>query len=1236
MELVKKIIQKTFLTLLGLLIISCSGGDPSISILPLTENFSDSQAFNLKLDILWVVDPSRSMFEESERVRENIAAFMEDIIVSKYEYRVGVISSAAWSELAYNADPSKSFLVDSSSNSVFNRLHKGECLDYAASSSNPPYLSYLNTLNLGSFLTNFNRNFDIYGAGINTSGCGLVGPPFSNYNSVSNNIFADPQFNSSEREKIWEYANDERPLQSMKTFLSSAEGSSFIRPDAFLAVILITDEDDGSRDDLSPSLSFEQSSGLGHTAASYTSYLEALKGGSENYNVYSIIKTDGSNTLNADVANNSGGSVIDIDGTSENYAQNLESMKNAILTDSSLYALGVLPIPETISVIFTKSNGIKVFVPFDSGSGGFTYIPSSNSLKFSAPFIPGSGDAISVFFDPVSLNGPSVQNPFLKISGDQVSEDAANGTSVGTVSVVNAGEASITYAIVSDSSGGAFSIGASSGIITVVNSSLLDTETQALQSLKVSAFSSTLDKISRDFVILISDVVDSTPVAGNDQFIVSENSVDSMGNIKVNGNTSYNDTQIDISESHVWALTNTATQGLASLSSAGVLEYTVSKAALGLGSGDVHTENLTYTITDATGNVSNTGTITITIEGANSSPKNDLAIPDQIVNIIGGVQEIALDDASFLSTGLSSGSAADGTDGNGATGLVTTSPGASAHYLQYSFTGASAYEVTRIEVDSSESMGNTILQVISNSNQVLTREVAELNIGNSIVVPFSTPTIGKKIKIIRPSGAVNTALSDDIKVSEVRAYGYEVSTLTINLSTHFSDSDLGDTLTYYATDKFGEGPAPGWVKISGNVFTATPPAGTDTDIGILVQDSIGATAFTVFNIKRTGGSTVNSAPIALLAIDDTQRGGLTLKRFGGNSGGAPLTDSIEHDEADEFLDQALDSNGDLIYPDDPGGFEFETDHNPSGENGWDPLPSLVNNKFAQGGRLIPLVDTERKYGETYTGYFAPAKSGVYRFRTTQVDDVVRLLISPSEYVTDLQRVITGTIDTLKMRNVMIDSLVYSDALGLGITSLSSVTNSEFFPNSWGSGHDTSRFFQGGILGYTPGYVHLNQGNAYAFQVRFMEGGGAVAFDFEFDYKPDAAGSWDGWRPVDAAVLIPNNGADSYSEREVPSMGSVDFEGSSLFYDAEQDILEYSARLVLPDGTDFIGPGSTSDLSEIGLSVSSTTGQVTGALNLAYTGASIKPRLLMTATEKFTVLNRSSSALSIKFNLTTAP
>lgn len=1256
------------------LVSGCGGETPSISIQPSTENFTQSSPLNIKLDILWVVDPSRSMFEETENVKANISSFMEGIVNAKFDYRVGFVSTSAWSDLAYQADPgSKGFLVDEFNRSVFNRLHSGECNNFGAADSNPnDFLSPLNAPDLNFFLQEFDTYFDLYGASLGTSGCGLVGPPFGTYQSVSNNIFSDERFNTSERSVLGEYLNDERPLQSLETFLNSGEGQSFVREDAFLAVVIITDEPDGSRDNLSPVAAFDPLQPGLHDANRYINFLDGVKGTSANYAVYSIIKQDGSNPLNQAIATESGGEIVDIDGTTADYATGLASIQQSILKESSLYLLGSEPVVETIQVTLIKgSSGEVIDVPADTGSGGFAYIAGVNGIKFLPPFSIENGDSIQVIYDKTSLaGGVSTSPPALALSNNITPENGANGRVVGQLSVVNVtGVSDLTYSLNSDSSNGGFAV-SSSGVVTVANDSLLDRESQALEQINITANGSGGFELSSDILIILSDVIDAEPVANNDTFTVSEATANGDGDIIFTGSVSSNDAGIDSSEAHTFeVLQSPALTSAVSINNSGVFTFTVNRLDLTFPGGEPEDLGFEYRITDDTGTLSNIAGVIVKVLPFNEPPEVNTMIPIGDVVANGGgttPAPVTLVGDSLnpeTSSGFVSGDLSSAIDGDPATGFVTTASTNEAHFVTYdmediAIPGSELYQVTSVVLNGARSVGNTVIQVLSEDDKVLTREVLSFTVGDqSGTINFSTPVIGKKIKIIRPTGAENSDGDDNLQINEIDVTGIQAERIVIDLNNHFSDPDdpSSDAITYYATDVNGEGPAPGWATINGSNLVLVPPAGTNTDMGIVAIDKSGAAApFVTFNVSRDGGgSTINSGPIALLAIDDTQRGGLTLNRYGGGipgSGGpggcgANSNQFITWDEGDDFIDQLLDENGDFIYPGagnfdhllDPDPNKASTDGHNTIEDGWDPIPTYVDNKYSVAGEIIPYDNSERCYGDTYTGYFVPDRTGLYRFRTTSLDDIVRLLVSTSEYATELQNIITGTIDTSKMRDVTEDSM-NSGADFLGLSPQVSGAGNEFFPGTTGvalgSGHDTEIFFGGGVLGYQPGYVYLEKGNVYTFQIRFMEGGGSQRFDFQFDYREDGspAGSWeDNWRPIDAIVTVPFSGTEGYSPVIVNSDPFVAFDSNELFYDAELDVLEYSVGMVNVDGTPYLGPGGTSNVSEIGLSFNSSTGLLSGSLNSVYENASVKPRVQFTATEKFTAGEQSVKSLVIKFS-----
>ena len=246
-------------------------------------------------------------------------------------------------------------------------------------------------------------------------------------------------------------------------------------------------------------------------------------------------------------------------------------------------------------------------------------------------------------------------------------------------------------------------------------------------------------------------------------------------------------------------------------------------------------------------------------------------------------------------------------------------------------------------------------------------------------------------------------------------------------------------------------------------------------------------------------------------------------------------------------------------------------------------------------------------------------------------------MSTGEYGSELVNVITGTIDTTSMRDVTQET-INSGSNFLGLNPQVDSSTNEFFPQqsgvgAYGSGHDTQIFFAGGIQGYQPGYIYLKEGNVYSFQIRFMEGGGSQRFDFEFDYREDGSGSgsWeDNWRSIDGIVSVPSSGPESHEALYVSSVPFVAFNSNELFYDSEFDVLEYAAEIVKADGSAFMGPGGTSDVSELGLSFNTSTGLLSGALNSFFDNSAMKPRIKFSATERFTPDQQSVESLVIKF------
>ncbi|MCO5114654.1 MAG: hypothetical protein M9899_10845 [Bdellovibrionaceae bacterium] len=1314
------------------IIFGCGGGG-SVSILPTSDAFDESDLnFNPNMDILWVVDPSRSMYDKVEKVRNNIEAFVTDFINEGYQYQMGVISTAAWSHEEYVANNSLTYLLDGS-DPLFARLHSGECVDYA--NTVDPILNYLTADNLSTFMQKFQKVFDVYGVSIGTSGCGLVGPPFrSSYTTPpSGNIFSqEPPYDDSIRGLIANYIDEERPLQSMRAFLTLDHAkpsgpSRFLRDDAYLAVIIITDEPDSSAG----------------TAQEYVDFLTTIKGSTDRFAVYTITDPAFTDHKSAQVAALTGGSSLNIHGTQQDYINNLNSIKNAILVEATAYPLNYAPVVNSIVVEIIRENGTVVAVPQSVGGGpGWTYNPATQTLSFSEEYLPTPKDAIVVNYTPATFVQGVSKQPRLDLTHADVAEGSANSTTVGTISLRNGNADHVgvfAYTIESDTSTGGFGIttNGETAELFVADTSRLDADDKSRHEvevkLTVTREDSSTEEVSKTFLIRILDVPDSDPIANDDAYTVSASNADPSGNIFVTGNVSYNDTGLDASETHTFSVTTPASAGNASFVSNGVFNYNVNFSELTF-TGNEAVVTFVYEVAGtvatppASTPASDTATVTITILRDNQNPIIATVLPDRTINFTASEEVLAFNASDVTSFHIESGSIADLVNTGSSSGLTTrtgTQPGfLGTPFVELSFPSVKSYfEVLEFRIEGGHSLGNAVLQVLDANDRVLTREIIGVDDGGgssgaNLTIPVQRAVIGRKIKILRPQGSVNPQGDQRLSLDNVTVYGREAFIENIDLNTYFSDPDMLpadpdkhcaspsdprlDCLTYYITDEYGEGAAPAWATLAGDGHNLRliPPAGADAMIGVLAVDKLGATAFQKFRVQRIGsGSIQNASPISLLALDDAKRGGITLKRFGGeNETTNPNTDNkIRHGENDNFLldpyageairaaIMAGDCNGSSGvcslqasgYRTNPNsipsairsefvtlGISNQTPHfgdNYGGENGWSNTPIFVDEKYPSGDSLNPLSTTPpyaypnrnfsgrcyssafmtgsnnsgkiypcitgtgndgpndvRGYGETYTGYFVPAKTGVYRFRTQSVDDVVQLQMAPTEYQEDLLPVFTANHANGVMVTMM--ASLYST---LGGQSPSSGNEFATTPNA---GHPTQIFFGSDQTSYQHGYVLLKQGNVYVIEIRFAEGGGVVAFDFEYSRKDQGTNTWDDWKAIDASVVVPSEGGDRHDPMIIVG-SSLPFDAKALFYDAEDDALEYTARLVNPNGTQY-GSGA---VEQIGLSMGSSSGMLSGTLNSTYTSLpeAQRPRVIFKAKERFTSAEAEVESLAIK-------
>lgn len=198
-------------------------------------------------------------------------------------------------------------------------------------------------------------------------------------------------------------SDNERGLESMTTSLSpsylSNEGRGFLRDDALLVVIALTDEDDKST--------------VSNPGTYYTNFLDGLKkpwvDGSRSwiFNLIGVLSMSGSckttgndyaqvSLVFMDLVKNSGGVQESVcSGDLVSATSNIRARIFQILTD---FKLSKVPDLTTVKVLINGQT-----VP-RSNVNGWDYIESLNLIRFYGSFVPAADASIKVDFKPKDAN----------------------------------------------------------------------------------------------------------------------------------------------------------------------------------------------------------------------------------------------------------------------------------------------------------------------------------------------------------------------------------------------------------------------------------------------------------------------------------------------------------------------------------------------------------------------------------------------------------------------------------------------------------------------------------------------------------------------------------------------------------------------------------------------------------------------------------------------------------------
>ncbi len=345
-----------FLILLVMTVgIAACGSDVEFGIANKGETFKQGAGiFSNQLDILWVVDNSGSMAPFQTNLAANFSASITGFQAKGYDFRIAVTATDA-----YTAAP-----------------------------------------NFGGVTANakFKDGIDSIGH----TGIFLITPTTPNLVNV---FVKNAQTGTLGQ-------GDERAFQSFQEALTNPvnAGFNFLRPQSFLAVIILSDEDD-----------FSSSRGTGqpadhdyndprlHPVDNYITFLDQLTqstGAFRRFNVSAIAATDPAcvaqtqskitATRYKDLVTKTKGVLGSICDAS--FANALQAISNQIAVLSTQFYLAKKPRPDSIQVIVNGQ-----VIPADP-TNGWTYDVDANSIQFHGVSTPPQGATIQVNYIPTTIN----------------------------------------------------------------------------------------------------------------------------------------------------------------------------------------------------------------------------------------------------------------------------------------------------------------------------------------------------------------------------------------------------------------------------------------------------------------------------------------------------------------------------------------------------------------------------------------------------------------------------------------------------------------------------------------------------------------------------------------------------------------------------------------------------------------------------------------------------------------
>lgn len=375
------------------------------------------------------------------------------------------------------------------------------------------------------------------------------------------------------------------------------------------------------------------------------------------------------------------------------------------------------------------------------------------------------------------------ERPQLQPQAFSINENAANGAVVGTVagSDPDAGQ-SLTYAIVSGNTSGAFSINASTGQIKVANSAALNFESNPAFSLVISATDNGAPALVASAMIAISlNNVNEAPQFDATSFSLNENSPNST----VVGTVTGSDP--DAGQSLTYAIVSGNTNGAFAINPVSGQITVLNSAALNFEA--TPSFSLVVRATDnGTPSLSTNATITIALTDVNEAPQllaQTFSIAENSANgsAVGTVVASDPDAGQTLTYAILAGNTSGAFAINSSTGKITV---ANAAALDFEVTPTFSLQV-RVSDNGTPSRSSTATVTVS-----LTDVIETLAVIIDVAPGDSTNTIrvGKKFDVAILSTSTFSAKNIDVGSVRFGKLGTENSLVSNPHSISYSYRDV--------------------------------------------------------------------------------------------------------------------------------------------------------------------------------------------------------------------------------------------------------------------------------------------------------------------------------------------------------------------------------------------------------------------------------------------------------------